>query len=248
MKILIIEDELPAAKQLIRLIEQQKTPFQILATLDSVEASIAWLQKNEQPDLIFMDIQLADGLSFDIFQQIEIKSPVVFTTAFDQYAVKAFRVSAFDYLLKPIDPDDFKIVFDKIIAKNATELPQKSDLLRFFQKEPYKERFLIKSSNGFSFLQTPEIAWFDSSESLTQAHLHTGKKMLLDHTLDELEQLLNPNDFYRTSRKMIVSVKSIAKIHLHFNGRLKVELLPSCAEDGYVSRERVSGFKSWLGG
>jgi DNA-binding LytR/AlgR family response regulator len=248
MKILIIEDEKPAVKQLIRLIEKQSKDFEILDILDSVESSVKWLRHFAAPDLIFMDIQLADGLSFDIFHQIEIKSTVVFTTAFDQYAVKAFRVSAFDYLLKPIDPDDFSKVFDKIIAKNEIQMPTKQDLLRFFQKEPFKERFLVKSSNGFSFIQTPEIAWIDSSESLTQVHLYTGKKHFLDHSLDELEHLLNPNTFFRISRKTIVSITSIAKIHHHFNGRLKVELSPIATEDVFVSRERVNGFKAWLGG
>jgi DNA-binding LytR/AlgR family response regulator len=249
MKILLIEDELPAARQLTKLVQAARPHFQVVETLDSVESAVRWLRTFSAPDLIFMDIQIADGLSFDIFKQVEIKSPVVFTTAFDQYAVQAFKVNAVDYLLKPVDPEDLEIALQKI--DNQRSKPPALDLealSKFFQKPSYKDRFLVKSGQQLSFLAASDIAFFRSSEGLTQAHTFGGKKHFVEHTLEELERLLDPRDFFRVGRALTLRLNAIHKIHPHLNGRLKIELQPAAPEEVFVSRERVGEFKAWLGG
>jgi DNA-binding LytR/AlgR family response regulator len=249
MKVLLIEDELPAARQMAKLLQAARPHFQIIETLDAVESAVRWLRTFSPPDLIFMDIQIADGLSFDIFKQVEIKSPVVFTTAFDQYAVQAFKVSAVDYLLKPVDPEDLEIALQKI--DNQRNKPTGLDLealSKFFQKPNYKDRFLVKSGQQLTFLAASDIAFFRSSEGLTQAYTFGGKKHFVEHTLEELERLLDPRDFFRVGRALTLRLEAIHKIHPHLNGRLKIEIQPAAPEDVFVSRERVGEFKAWLGG
>jgi DNA-binding LytR/AlgR family response regulator len=248
MKILLIEDELPAARQLTKLIQAARPGFQILETLDSVASAVRWLRTFPAPDLVFMDIQIADGLSFDIFRQTEVKSPVIFTTAFDQYAVQAFKVNAIDYLLKPVDPEDLAQAIHKLENQAAPPLIDMQAVARFFQPDKYKDRFLVKNAQHFSFIQTSDIAFFRSADGLTQAFCHNGKKHFIDHTLEELERLLDPKDFFRISRNMTLHVSAIQKIHPHLNGRLKVDINPSASEEVTVSRERAGEFKAWLGG
>lgn len=248
MRILLIEDELPAARQLTRLLQAHDPAYQVLDTLDSVENAVKWLRTFPPPDLIFMDIQIADGLSFDIFNQVEVKAPVVFTTAFDQYALQAFKVSAVDYLLKPIDPEELALAMQKVRERNATQGVDLAALARFFQHQTYKDRFLVKNGRQMTFLRTADIAWFRSADGLTQAFQSDGKKHFVDHTLDELERMLDPRAFFRVSRSLTVHIDAVARVAPHFNGRLKLELKPSPPEDAFVSRERVGAFKAWLGG
>ncbi|MCC6410971.1 MAG: response regulator transcription factor [Saprospiraceae bacterium] len=250
MNILIIEDEIPAAKQLTKMVAKCEPQARVLDTLDSVEGAVRWLATFPAPDLIFMDIQIADGLSFDIFSRCEVTAPVIFTTAFDQYAVQAFKVNAVDYLLKPIDPDDLKTALerhrDRRQTAPAVDLQQ---LSRFFHPSTsYKERFLVKNGQQLSFVLSQEIAYFLSSDGLTQAFTEGGKKHFIDHTLEELERLLDPRHFFRISRGMTVRLEAIRKIHPHLNGRLKLELHPSPGDEVFVSRERAGEFKTWLGG
>lgn len=249
MKILLIEDEIPAARQLTKLLLAHNSAFNIIDALDSVESAVRWLRTFPAPDLIFMDIQIADGLSFDIFRQVEIKSPVVFTTAFDQYAVQAFRVNAVDYLLKPVDPEDLTKALSRI-QQQRTQSPtvDLASLARYFQKEKYKDRFLVKTGQQLAFVTAADIAFFRSTEGLTQAHTFSGKKYFVDNTLEELERLLDPQDFFRISRGFTLRLNAIQKIHPHLNGRLKLDLLPACPDDVFVSRERAGEFKVWLGG
>jgi len=249
LKVLLIEDEIPAARQLTKLVQAARPHFQFLETLDSVESAVRWLRTFSPPDLIFMDIQIADGLSFDIFRQVEVKSPVVFTTAFDQYAVQAFRVNAVDYLLKPVDPEDLETALQKI-ENQRTSAPNidLNAIAQYFQKPTYKDRFLVKTGQQLNFLPASDIAFFRSTEGLTQAYTFSGKKHFVDHTLEELERLLDPHDFFRISRGLTLRLNAIQKIHPHLNGRLKLDLLPAAPEDVFVSRERASEFKAWLGG
>jgi DNA-binding LytR/AlgR family response regulator len=247
MNTLIIEDELPAARQLTKLLQAIRPSIRILDTLDTVERSVAWLRTTPPPDLIFMDIQIADGLSFDIFRQVEIKAPVVFTTAFDQYAVQAFKVNAVDYLLKPIDPEDLTRALEKIEQQRSGTVLDFETLSRFFRKEQYKDRFLVKTEQQLAFLITTDIAYFRSSDGLTQAFTHQGKKYFVEHTLEELDRLVDPRDFFRISRSLTVRLQAIKAIHPHLNGRLKLDVQPAVGEDVFVSRERVGAFKEWLG-
>lgn len=248
MKILLIEDEQPAARQLTKLLNTVRPDYQMLEALDSVESAVRWLRAFPTPDLIFMDIQIADGLSFDIFRQTEVKSPVIFTTAFDQYALQAFKVNAIDYLLKPVDPDDLHKALEKFEQQRLAPSLDYESIARYFQHEKYKDRFLVKYGQHFTFIQAGDIAFLRSSDGLTQAYCHNGKKHFVDHTLEELERLLDPREFFRVSRNMTLHLKAIQKIHPHLNGRLKLDVVPAAPEDVLVSRDRSSQFKTWLGG
>jgi DNA-binding LytR/AlgR family response regulator len=249
MRTLVIEDEIPAARRLTKMVLAARPEANILETLDSVVGAVSWLRTFPAPDLIFMDIQIADGLSFDIFKQVEITSPVVFTTAFDQYAVQAFKVSAVDYLLKPIDPKDLETALHKFEKQRFKQQPLDIDALsKLIKKETYKDRFLVKTGQQLTFLPATDIAYFRSSDGLTQAHAFSGKKFFVEHTLEELENLLDPREYFRISRGLTVRLGSILKIHPHLNGRLKLELNPNAQEEVFVSRERAGDFKAWLGG
>ena len=250
MKILIVEDEMPAAKQLQKLLNRVDAQISVIEVLDSIEATVAWLRTFPTPDAIFMDIQIADGLSFDIFNKIPINAPVVFTTAFDQYAIKAFKVNAIDYLLKPIDEEELAAVVQKL-----RKIPPPQYNADFYQnfaaqfsrvQTSFKTRFLVKQGHTLGFVETGEIAFFFSEDSLTQFMTHQNKKYIIEQSLDELEQQLNPADYFRINRKMIISIKSIKKISPHLNSRLKLVLQPDNSAEIFVARERVSDFKSWL--
>ncbi len=247
MKVLLIEDEIPAARQLSKLLLEQRPAIQIVDTLDSVEGAVRWFRTFPTPDLVFMDIQIADGLSFDIFKQADIKSPVIFTTAFDHYAVQAFKVNAVDYLLKPIDPEDLGRALHKLENQRSTAPVFEYEMLaHYFKKEAYKERFLVKTGQQLAFVATTDIAFFRSADGLTQAFTFAGKKYFVENTLEELERMLNPRDYFRISRSMTLRIDAIAKILPHLNGRLKLETNPAAQEELFVSRERVSEFKAWL--
>lgn len=250
MKTLIIEDERPAALRLTKLIQKTAPNAEIVEVIDSVEASVKWLKTFDQPDLIFMDIQLADGLSFDIFQKVKINAPVIFTTAYDQYTLQAFKVNSVDYLLKPIDPEEL----DKALKKYETvfQKPQSYDqsaisqLLENLQQKNYKERFLVKTGQQFSYIPIEEIAYFYSEDKVVCAQNNNGKRHIIDYTLDQLEDCLSPDNFFRINRKFITKLSSIQKINTYFNSRLKLQLNPSPTSEVIVSRERVMNFKSWL--
>ena len=251
MKILIIEDEKPAAKRLTKLINQFRPDCMILEVLDSVEGAIEWLETFKSPDLIFMDIQLADGLSFEIFNQTEITSPIIFTTAYDEYALQAFKVNSIDYLLKPIDPDDLEKALMQYAKYHENNHPTNdtasiAQLLQTFAKKEYKERFLIKTGQQLTYLPVENIAYFYSDDGLIFASQKNGKRHNLDYTLDQLTAILNPDDFFRINRKIVIHLQAIQKIHTYFNSRLKLKLIPATELETIVSRDRVSDFKKWL--
>ncbi len=251
MNIIIIEDEKPAARLLQRKVE--KLGLQINTLLHSVEESINWFQNNSHPDLIFLDIQLSDGLSFEIFEAIDIKSAVIFTTAYDEYALRAFKLNSIDYLLKPIDEDDLETAISKFknqfqknsIASLDFELIKKM-LINPIDRE-YKKRFTIKMGQQLKMIGIEEVECFFSENKGTYLHTFDNRDYLLDNTLEQLETELNPQDFFRVSRKFIIPLKSIKEIQLYSNSRLKV-ILPTYKDDEViVSREKVGDFKTWLG-
>ncbi|MCB0521554.1 MAG: response regulator transcription factor [Lewinellaceae bacterium] len=252
MKILLVEDEQPAAKRLASLLDEHCPEGEVLVDmLESVEASVKWLKSFPMPDLIFMDIQLADGLSFDIFKQVNVTAPVIFTTAFDQYTLAAFKVNSIDYLLKPIDPDEliaalqkFKRFFQKAAPYDRSGLEQM--LQSLLKKEQYKERFLVKSGQHFLHVNVGDIAYFFSEDGVAFAQHSNGKKHIVEYTLDQLESALDPGQFFRINRQMIVRPEAIVKISTWFNSRLKLEMGPPCEANTIVSRERVNDFKNWL--
>ncbi len=251
MKTLIIEDEKPAAKRLEKLLATHCPTCEIVGFLESVEAASNWLTTNPSPDLIFMDIQLADGLSFDIFSKTKITAPVIFTTAFDQYTLRAFKVNSVDYLLKPIDPEELKqamVKYHNFFKQPDTYSPSgiENMLASVLQQQEYKERFLVKSGQYLNYVPVKEIAYFYSEDGITFVQCLNGKKYIIEYTLDQLESTLNPVDFFRINRQVILRPEAIRKIATWFNSRLKVDISPANELNLIVSRDRVGEFKKWL--
>lgn len=251
MNIIIIEDEKPAARLLQRKLE--KLGLEVKTLLHSVEESTEWFSKNEHPDLILLDIQLSDGLSFEIFEKVDIKSAVIFTTAYDEYALRAFKLNSVDYLLKPIDEDDLEVA----ITKFKNRLPKQElfqldfNQIREMFSNPfdkmYKKRFTIKIGQHLKVISTDEIECFFSENKGTYIHTFDNRNYLIETTLEVLERELDAKDFFRISRKFIISLKAIKEIVVYNNSRLKL-ILPSYKEEEViVSREKVADFKSWIG-
>lgn len=251
MKLLIIEDEQPAARRLKRLLEAIQPGWTVLDVIDSVEDAVAWFNSFDAPDLVFMDIELADGQSFAIFDQVKLDVPVIFTTAYDQYAVKAFRVNGMDYLLKPIEQGELKEAIGKFERLTTPEVsPDYAQLLNMIRAESnataWKERFMIKVGDQLKFVAVGEVAYFYSDAGSTSLVTVDGREFVVDYTLDQLKEMLDPASWCRINRKCMVGIKSIVKIHSWFNSRLKLELKPAAAFDVIVARERVGDFKVWL--
>jgi len=251
LNIIIIEDEKPAARLLQRKVE--KLGLKVTKMLHSVEESIAWFQNNSHPDLIFLDIQLSDGLSFEIFEQNDIKSAVIFTTAYDEYALRAFKLNSIDYLLKPIDEDElstaiskFKNQFQKNTISSLDFEAIKRMLVNPVEKE-YKKRFSIKIGHQLKVVPIDEVECFYSENKGTYLHTIDNRDYLLDTTLEILENAINPKDFFRINRKFIVPLKAIKEIQMHSNSRLKIILSTYKEDEVIVARERVVDFKQWLG-
>ncbi|OUD36698.1 LytTR family DNA-binding domain-containing protein [Flavobacterium sp. FPG59] len=255
MTTLIIEDEKPAARLLQRKVE--KLGVQVQTMLHSVEEAVEWFSANEHPDLIFLDIQLSDGLSFEIFEKVEIKSAVIFTTAYDEYALRAFKLNSIDYLLKPIDEDDLEVAvakFKSLLPKQevpiqnlAIDFEQIKKMLSNPFEKNYKKRFTVKIGQHLKVISIDEIECFFSENKGTYIHTYDNRNYLIDVTLENLEQELDPKDFFRISRKFIIPMKAIKEIVLYSNSRLKV-VLPTYKEDEVVvSREKVTDFKTWIG-
>ena len=252
MTTIIIEDEKPAARLLQRKLE--KLNIEVGVMLHSVEESIEWFLKNEHPDLIFLDIQLSDGLSFEIFEEIDVKSAVILTTAYDEYALKAFKLNSIDYLLKPIDEDELEVSISKF--KTRLPKPERKMQLDFEQikqmfQNPFdrnfKTRFTVKIGQHLKVISTDEIECFFSENKGTYIHTFDDRNYLIENTLEVLEQELDPSAFYRISRKFIIPLKSVKEIVMYSNSRLKV-ILPSYKQDEViVSREKVQEFKNWIG-
>ena len=251
MNIIIIEDEKPAARLLKRKVE--KLGLEVNQMLHSVEEAIAWFQNNNHPDLIFLDIQLSDGLSFEIFEKVEIKSSVIFTTAYDEYALRAFKLNSIDYLLKPIDEDEMETAINKFKLQQAKPEIQQFDFEQIKRmlvnpaEKTFKTRYTVKIGQHLKIITTDEIECFYSENKGTYIHTIDNRDYLIDSILEVVENELNPKDFFRVSRKFIVPLKAIKEIQLHSNSRLKV-ILPTYKEDEViVSREKVQEFKTWLG-
>lgn len=250
MNIIIIEDEKPAARLLQRKVE--KLGLQVSQLLHSVEEAIEWFSKHQHPDLIFLDIQLSDGLSFEIFEKINIKSAVIFTTAYDEYALRAFKLNSIDYLLKPIDEDDLAIAIEKFKSRQASNVVNldfeaiKNMLVNPISKV-YKNRFSVKIGNQIKVITIDEIECFYSENKGSYIHTFDNRDYVLDYSLEQIEVELNPSEFYRVNRKFIVALKAIKEIQMHSNSRLKIMLASYKQEEIIVARERVSDFKNWIG-
>ncbi|MFN0187496.1 MAG: LytR/AlgR family response regulator transcription factor [Bacteroidia bacterium] len=253
MRVLIIEDESLAAKRIMKMVNEQEPDFIIEGVMDSIESSVAWLNANPHPDLILMDIELADGQSFEIFNQVDVTSTIIFTTAYDEFAIRAFKVNSIDYLLKPIDPDELKRSFDKFkeLHKSSIISP-KLDLDMIVtalrgKEQVYKQRFLVKQGQRLIPIDMHEIAFFYTEDKVSFIKTFGEQRYIVDHSLDELELLLDPNTFFRANRQYIVTPKCLDGIHSHFNGKLKINMKPNNNDEVFVSREKAADFKKWLG-
>lgn len=251
MKVVIIEDETPAAKRLAKLLNNYSNNIEVIYQADSIESSVRYLATMPNIDLIFMDIQLADGLSFDIFQQTTVTTPVIFTTAFDQYTLKAFKVNSIDYLLKPIDENELQKSLEKyqqLYPKASINFSDKIlKLVQDMNAVKYKERLLIKRGQQLSYLKIENTAYCFADGKLCYAVDFNGTKFLLENNLSQLEEQLQPDNFYRINRHLLVNIEAVKKVHTWLGGRLKVEVCPATTAETIVSRERVNGFKEWLG-
>ncbi|WP_461146423.1 LytR/AlgR family response regulator transcription factor [Spirosoma pulveris] len=270
MNVLIIEDEELAVRKLTKLLQDVDNSIQIVGTAASVRASVAWLNANvpgqlNSPDLIMMDIELADGQSFEIFEQTNVGAPVIFTTSYDEYALKAFKVNSIDYLLKPIKRHELEASLAKyrqtrtnttngdtppgpangLGQVNIDALVQQ--LRQQVQPVDYRRRFLVKHLQQWVPIEVSEIAYFYSEDGVSLFRTRTNQKFSLDYTLDELEAMLDPAQFFRANRQFIVAIDTVQQIHPYFNNKLKLTLRPTPDEEVLVSRERATDFKRWMG-
>jgi DNA-binding LytR/AlgR family response regulator len=250
MRVIIIEDEKPSARRLQRML--QALDIQADTLLHSVEDSIRWFENNPHPDLIFLDIQLSDGLSFEIFEVIDIKSAIIFTTAYDEYALQAFKLNSIDYLLKPIDTKELSQAVDKY----AERLPKQKDITLNFSEirkllvnpidRDYKKRFSVKVGQHLKLINTNDIECFFSENKGTYLHTNSGRNYLLDTTLEHLEKDLNPEVFFRINRRFFININAITDMVSYTNSRLQIKLTSYKEQDVIVARERVKDFKAWL--
>lgn len=251
MNVVIVEDEKLSAEHLSLMLKRIDSNIQIIKYLDSVKATIKAFEENLQVDLLFLDIHLADGNSFEIFTKIEINIPIIFTTAFDNYAIQAFKQNSIDYLLKPISQKDLKFALDKFNKQqqfgNKQLIENITNAYHQFKK-PFKTRFLVKLGQSISTIQIDEIHHFETQDSLSFLITNKGSRYPIDYTLDQLENLVSNKDFFRINRKIIININAVEKVQTYFNGRLALSTQLLDGDATIVSRDRVNNFKAWLDG
>jgi two-component system, LytTR family, response regulator LytT len=257
MKILIVEDEELAVKKIQKTLAGVAPDSEVVAVTDSILSTVNWLEENPAPDLILMDIELSDGQSFEIFNQATIKSPVIFTTSYDEYALKAFKVNSLDYLLKPIQKEDLEAALQKLTQMKelykADEKPEVSidnlvkELQQKLQPKEFRKRFLVKHAQKLVSIEVDDIAYFFSDGRLNFFKTYDNKKFVVDYTMDELEDMLDPDKYFRISRSFYIAVNSVDQIHDYFGNRLLLHLKPVVDKESIVSREKVTDFKKWMG-
>ena len=258
MNILIVEDEDLAVKKLKKTLFSVDDSANVVGKADSIKSTVSWLQNNPSPDLILMDIELADGQSFEIFNQVQVKSPVIFVTSYDEYALKAFKVNSVDYLLKPVQKEDLHAALGKyrdmkkMYTSETAAAPISIDVLvkelqQKLQTKEYRKRFLVKHGQKLVSVEVDDIAYFFSDGRLNFFKTFDNKKYVVDYTMDELNEMLDPARYFRISRSFFISVDSVAQIHDYFGNRLMLQLKPETEKEAIVSREKVSEFKNWLG-
>jgi two-component system response regulator LytT len=258
MKILIVEDEELAVKKLKKTLLSVDESATVVGESDSIKNTVSWLQNNPSPDLILMDIELADGQSFEIFNHVQVKSPVIFITSYDEYALKAFKVNSVDYLLKPVQKEDLHAALDKFremkkiyTTENESSGVSLDALVKELQQKlhtkEFRKRFLVKHGQKLVSIEVEEIAYFFSDGRLNFFKTFDNRKFVVDYTMDELNEMLDPDKYFRISRSFFISVNSVAQIHDYFGNRLLLHLKPETDKEAIVSREKVTDFKTWLG-
>lgn len=249
LKILIIEDEEPATNRLMKMIKEVEPQTELLAAVESVSTAIKWFKENPMPDLLFSDIQLGDGTSFDIFREVTVTCPIIFTTAFDQYAIEAFKVNSIDYLLKPLKKEDLSAALAKF--KNNRQPGNVFDiskLLESYNSKPaaFKTRFIVRYGDHIKTIQTNEIAYFYTEDKVTFLTTFEGRRFAIDFNLDSLESQLEPKSFFRINRQFLISINSISEMFAYTKSRVLIKLKPAAKQETIVSTERSSDFKTWL--
>ena len=255
MNVLIIEDEVPAAEKLERYLNRYDSDITVLEKLTSVQGSVAWLKQNqEQVELIFMDIQLTDGKSFDIFKEVTINKPIIFITAYDDYAIEAFKVNSIDYLLKPITFDDLNQAMEKLaslrknLGSSTQNLGDLNEALQTLSKKSYKTRFMVKLGEHIKSVITDDIELFYAEGRTVYLYTSQNRKFIIDYKLEELEELLDPVQFFRANRSFILNINAIDDVVVYSSSRLKVTPRLDIDKEIIVSREKVAAFKDWFNG
>lgn len=251
LRVLIFEDESLSAEHLVNLIRRYDPTIELLGIIESVKQGIEWLGNHAHPDLLLMDIQLSDGSCFELFKQVRLEMPVIFTTAYNEYAIQAFKVNSVDYLLKPIDFQELQRAFEKFRKQGLKRTLNPEQIYdqvysRLIQNSQYKKRLLVKIGEQLKQINTEDIAYFIFNDGMCWAVTFAKNRLPVDYSLEEIEQMFDPDLFFRINRKFIVRPESIEKIHTYFNNRLKLQLRPDPETEVLVSRERVSDFKTWL--
>lgn len=255
MKILIVEDEELAVKKLQKTLLSIDRMVEVVGVTDSIKSTVEYLKQNPSPDLILMDIELADGQSFEVFNMVPVKNPVIFITSYDEYALKAFKVNSVDYLLKPVQKDELEAALNKYKELNSTDNSKGpsdiNNLIRELQTKlqpkEFRKRFLVKQAQKLVSIEVDDIAYFYSDGRLNFFKTRDNKKFVVDYTMDELSDMLDPEKYFRISRSFYVSVDAIDQIHDYFGNRLLLNLTPALDKEALVSREKVMDFKKWMG-
>lgn len=248
MKVLIVEDEEAAARRLRKLVAEIDPEIEVVAELDSIESTLLWAGENPFPDLILMDIHLADGSSFEIFNLLNIEKPVIFTTAYDEYAIQAFKVNAVDYLLKPIKRPELEQALNKFKRLEKSQRFDYDRLAKAMQKETQAKRFLIRIGQHIRIVNIEEVAYFYTDSKITFLVTGEGKRYPIDYSLEKLEEMLDIQSFFRINRQFIIKIGAIKEMYAYSKSRVKIDLNPPCEIQTVVSTERSPHFKKWLAG
>lgn len=259
MKVLIVEDEKHNASKLKRKLQLVDRDIEVLDVTETIEETVSWLRSHQEPDLIFLDIELSDGQSFEIFKKIKVNCPIIFTTAYDEYALKAFELNSIDYLLKPIKEEDLSKALTKLenlkkslVGNDQSNAASIEKLLQDLKSsvavsQPKRDRFLSKMGQRLVSVDIQDIAYFFSRNKISHIRTKEGKDYVLDYNMDEIQQMVDSTRFFRLNRQVIASIESIDKTNFYFNNKLKISLLPVFEEEVLVSRERASEYKKWMG-
>lgn len=253
-KVLIIEDEIPAQRLLKETLQEITIKTEVIGCFGSIKSTVEWFKNNPHPEIVLLDIQLSDGLSFEIFEQVKIESMIIFTTAYDEYTLQAFKVNSLDYLLKPIEKEELQTAFEKYNRYNkkfiqeqqsTTDFNELANLVKY-KKTEYRKRFLIQSNESFFYISIEDIAIFYSMQGITFAVTFEKREYPINFSLESLKEQLDPNKFFKTNRQFIVNINSIIKVHSYFNRKLKLEIKPPHTKDIIIGKDKAAAFKRWL--
>lgn len=254
IKVLIIEDEIPAQRLLKETLQELDLETEVVDCIDSVQSAVTWFQQNEHPEIVLLDIQLSDGQSFEIFMQVKVDSMIIFTTAYDEYTLQAFKVNSLDYLLKPVEKDELQNAFEKYRQYSKQFIKEKNLKIDFSElaglikneRQEYRKRFLIQSNDSFLHLPVEQIAFFYSMQGITFVVTFEKREYPVNFSLESLKEQLNPDLYFKVNRQIIINIQSIKRVHTFFNGKLKLETQPSHSEDIVIGKDKSAAFKRWL--